>query len=511
MKLFIQFIALGGIVKTGDIHLTGGLSRGLVHKVTGHQLAHQRSQVCHHLIDLTRCRYIPISCTCHFCHELGHILHDREHQIHAVDYIAGIIQTAQQIGEFFAPLHIKAVPCLRNFIADGIQDHAGVVIILVHHMGDVIFPPVRHGHAVIQFHLGAGPYIGKLIHHIHTQPVAGLQKPSAHRIVGAADGIKAGFLQVSHPHFLCMGKFCGANHAVVMMQTTAPQLYFPAVDPQPMLRIQLQSADAKGSFLPVTYHSIHHQLCPIGIQVRILCAPRMRLRHIQILPVDTFLIFHHSKRHGCLCRQLLLRIIKLHLPRCLLHALTPVLHLRLCPDHCLILLQIRDGQMDTCTGEVHPVRLHDMHIPVDTAAGIPTTTGAGIFHHYLYLVGTAYFQIFGNVRIEISIAIGVLSHKGMVYIQKGILIDALKLQREDLIPVCLLRCPGLFIDTAVLMEKAITAAAGILTAALLMNGRIMRQIHFLTLGRIAHQTLKNRAGGFAKLPVSVKAFFDHLV
>ena len=77
-------------------------------------------------------------------------------------------------------------------------------------------------------------------------PVARVEHRAAHRVVRAAQRVEAGVLQQAHAAVLGGADRDRAERAVVVVHAGAAELHGLAVDPQPVLRIQLQATDAEG-------------------------------------------------------------------------------------------------------------------------------------------------------------------------------------------------------------------------------------------------------------------------
>ena len=76
--------------------------------------------------------------------------------------------------------------------------------------------------------------------------VARVEHRAPHRVVRAAQRVEAGRLEQTHPPILRVGDRDRAERPVVVVDARAAQLHRLAVDPQTLLRIQLQATDAEG-------------------------------------------------------------------------------------------------------------------------------------------------------------------------------------------------------------------------------------------------------------------------
>ena len=120
-----------------------------------------------------------------------------------------------------------------------------MVKVLAHHKPHVGLPPLFKVQRVVQIILGTGPHVGKLVHHIHAEFIAGIQQHRSRRVVRDADGIESGLFQ--QPDLTELGIPIGrsAEDAAVVVDAGPAELDALPVHAQTSHRIQCQAADAE--------------------------------------------------------------------------------------------------------------------------------------------------------------------------------------------------------------------------------------------------------------------------
>ena len=113
------------------------------------------------------------------------------------------------------------------------------------HQAHIGLPPLFKVHCVVQIILGACPHVGKLVHHIHAELIAGIQQHRGRRVVRDADGIESGLFQQSDLTELCVPIGRSAEDAAVVVDAGAAELDALPVHAQTSHRIQCQAADAE--------------------------------------------------------------------------------------------------------------------------------------------------------------------------------------------------------------------------------------------------------------------------
>ena len=121
--------------------------------------------------------------------------HAAEHQIDAHRHSFARVKLSCQNGKLSAHLLPRRDSQLGDLVTDRVHHNTGVIIVFHYHSIQILLPPGQ------EFLIGVvvgifmhQPVVTKLVHHVHTQPVAGLQKRFGCGIVGAANGVEARFL-----------------------------------------------------------------------------------------------------------------------------------------------------------------------------------------------------------------------------------------------------------------------------------------------------------------------------
>ena len=122
--------------------------------------------------------------------------HAAKHQIDAQRH--GLVRIERSGQHRKLPAHLLSLrdSQLGDLVADGIHHYTGVIIVFHHHRSQIPLPPGPE--FLIRVVVGIfvdKPVVAKLVHHVHTQSVAGFQQRFGRGIVSAADGIEARFLQ----------------------------------------------------------------------------------------------------------------------------------------------------------------------------------------------------------------------------------------------------------------------------------------------------------------------------
>ena len=137
---------------------------------------------------------------------------------------------------------------LCYFIAGGIHDHAWVVVILLHHILQVLLPPVRHERSIVMLGFVHVPAVNIFIHHQHAKPVTCIQQIFRCRIVSGPNCIVAGLLQNADPAFLYLWVGAGTENAIVVMDAGAANYRALSVNGHTFVRRPRQGADAEVLF-----------------------------------------------------------------------------------------------------------------------------------------------------------------------------------------------------------------------------------------------------------------------
>ena len=321
-----------------------------------------------------------------------------------------------------------------------------------------MLPPLRHVSSIIEIYLSGCPHIRKFIHYQHSQLITGFQKLTAHRIMRTPDRVIPCLFQSLNPEFCRMGKLGGSCHAVVMVDTAAAQINHLTVDPKPILRIKLQLADTEGSFLHIQHLARFFHTDPVTVQIRGIHIPQSGIFHINFLPVGISAVFFHRNRHSVLGHNSSVRIQKLYAQRNIPDTDSCVFYHGFDSHHRLVFCHIDRRQMCSVRNQVQPVRDHQIHIPVNSAAGIPASAGHSVFHNNFNIVHLVKIYVFGGVNIEIAITIRAFPGIRIVDVHICILINTFELQPDIFIRIVHIQEKLLRIMNRFLSEKPVSAS-----------------------------------------------------
>ena len=218
----ILFVAFFAVVIPGNVHVGKSLTGGDIAAVEGGTQLHEISaHNARHVIE----EFGTGGCfLCFFARRLGlgslgsflfclfvgilpeaDGVEEIEENIDAAGHRAGAVQTVKQLGHFLCQRNAPGLGGFRHLVAGGVENHTGVIVVLVHHVGHVLLPePVKEFHIVI-LGLVDIPVVDVLIHHQHSHAVAYFQGGLGAGIVGGADGIVAVFLENPQPPFQGIG------------------------------------------------------------------------------------------------------------------------------------------------------------------------------------------------------------------------------------------------------------------------------------------------------------------
>ena len=107
------------------------------------------------------------------------------------------VSRVQMLDHLPGRIHAAFARGFGHLVADGVHDHAGVVVVMVHHrieVGHVVQGPLP---GVVARALVLEPHVPGLVHDVHAQCVAGLEQGARRGVVGAADGVVASLLEAT--------------------------------------------------------------------------------------------------------------------------------------------------------------------------------------------------------------------------------------------------------------------------------------------------------------------------
>ena len=143
---------------------------------------------------------------------------------------------------------------LRNLISYRIKNHRWMIEILLHHIFQILFPPLFKIVHIIIFCLMDIPYIHKLIHNQHSLPVTCFQKRFGTWIVCGSDRIISILFQDPDLTCLCIRITAGSKYTIIMMNAGSSKNHTFSIDRDSCFFIPFQSSDTKNNFFLVCLH-----------------------------------------------------------------------------------------------------------------------------------------------------------------------------------------------------------------------------------------------------------------
>ena len=294
---------------------------------------------------------------------------------------------------------------IQNFISGRIQNDAGMVVVLLHHLLRFFLPAAIEEIREVIPVLLLMPHIGQLIHDKQPVLIAGSKHLRAHGMVRAADGIEAGLLDFTGTLPFCCGKGSSADDSIVMMDAGSSLLHRLSVEAKSALAIQCQHAKTRpdGFF-------IHHFLCFAQnklniIQIRILTIPKLRILNQNVLTKRLGILRENSENHAVFRR--LLPGSRQCPDRFQHHFMCfsgEVLHLGFHLGNRR-LTNFSRGDTNRILHNVHFISNQKIDIAVNTASGVPAAVGIGIVGDHLDFILFPGAKITVQHRIEAAVAV----------------------------------------------------------------------------------------------------------
>ena len=451
----------------------------------------------------------------HLLHLRHDILHDQAHlragRQHTVDGIGGKpvrIHLMEQIADMAVDLRASRSAQIRDLVSCGVEHHAGMIVILLYHALHFRIHMLQEIQGIVVGVLMFGPHIRELIHDQHTILVAGIQHRLAHGMMGAPDTVKSGLLHLTAPALLRFGQSRGSDDAVVVVDTGSSEFYLFSVDAQAMLRIQLQPADPE-----VLVRLIQQLLAGVNlhltlIEIGVVAVPELRVFDADSLNHFLLLLTEHGHNGGIFSHNLIVKGNRAY-HIYLLSVSGEILHIHADLHHRRLRIHGRGGNPHAVRRDMDSRSNHQIDIPVDTAAGIPTAVGLHIVRDDHDLIVCAIVQIFVQNYIKIAVSVELSRRQILIDVNHGVGIDALKLQNRRLI----FPLPGgekrFLVGVNSAGPVACLGAVGRVRRPLLMHHRVMGKLHNDAVVLPAHQRSHQRGAALFKLPVRVPFFPDH--
>ena len=206
----------------------------------------------------------------------SHGIEEVEENIDAAGHRPCGIQAVQVLCHLSCKRNALLLRSLRDLIAGGIHDDTGVIVIFVHHLTQVRLPPLAVDSRVVIFGLVDIPAVHELVHHQHSQTVAGFEHGLGNRIVCGADRVVSVLHEDPDPSLFCFRICTCAENSVVVVNAGAAKDHTLTVDRHTFTCFPLQSPDAEGLL-----HDIFPKGHAAGVEIGSLGAPELSVLHTE--------------------------------------------------------------------------------------------------------------------------------------------------------------------------------------------------------------------------------------
>ena len=506
MQRMFPLIAFVAVVIADHVQQIAGLLHiGIQHGAGGNHAHHIRRAAggSDNIVD-------PVLCL--ILHDLLEIGNARYHNIDSVGNKAGMVQRTELFRQLSSPLRPQGLSGLRDLIADGPENNAGVVVIPAHHGFHIRLPTLREVLGIVKGRFVLGPDIRKLVHNQHAILVTGIQQSRAGGIVGGPQRIVAHALVQQHPASLRVIHADRTQQAIVMVHASALELYALAVDPQAVNAVQLQLADTEGGLgrihgllrLPIDHLTIH------AVEVRRIHIPKRGLFKMDAL----------AHRHPAIAVHIESCLTPGHLPaasvmHCELYIALPaplplILQLGLDLQHCQLPVAVQCRHMQTVRSHMQVVAGKDPGIPVDTLAGVPAgIRQIGAANRHLQGIGGIIAQVAVDPHAAGGVAIAEFLNKGSVDEKRRVHVHAVEVEIMHLVLFFHGNNKLLDVDNVLALKKGHIHTGRRIRSPLHCNHCVMRKGHIFLFALGTPDTGHDRAQPMLYHPILVKALFLH--
>ena len=313
---------------------------------------------------------------------------------------------------------------VEDLVADGPQDHAGVVPVPPHPGAHVIAPAVVEEAGVVELGLGDAPHVKALVHHQHAHTVAQLQRPGGGRVVGGAQRVGAHALhqpQLPGERLSVEGR---PQRAQVVVQAHALQLHVLPVQKEAAVRVEAGLAQADRHRLALAA-KVRRQ----RVEIRRIRAPQPGLGHGQLGPRHVALGQRDGLAHG---PSPGVRQMKAHLA-----AFARACQLHVHAHGPRAALTGRGAHIQPVRRDVPRGQHMQRHVPEQARAGVPPGVGAAVAHQHPKRVVSGTHEA-RQVRVEGRVAIAVGDDLFAVQQHVAVHVHAVKAHAPG-VPVAVLR------------------------------------------------------------------------
>ncbi len=331
------------------------------------------------------------------------------------------VKVVEKIGHLAGKLDAALLSRLAHLVACGVGHHARVVLVLGHHVGQVLAPPLVEVVHVVVLRLVDVPVVDVLVHDQHAQAVAGVEKGARAGVMRAPDGVVALRQHKLDLALLGVGPGTGAQDAVVVVDAGPLQDHALAVEEKTVVA-PLQAADAKGGQGLVAAAVLGLEGHAAEVERGVGGAPQLGLGKVKLH------VGRGRRGRGRLAgSQGLLAVQGRDLNKGLARGRD-------------LDVDAHAGGRDRKRAQAHAVAGHVRRRArpqgdgaIDARARVPAAVGlVGVSRHHADLALAAGGHEIGQVHVEDGVAVGAFGHLGAVDPDLGQVIDALELEDQGL-------------------------------------------------------------------------------
>ena len=384
---------------------------------------------------------------------------------------------------------------LGNLVANRVEHDAGMVAVLLDHVGKVAAPPRIEVLNVVVERLVDVPMVHVLVHDQHAQVIAGVEQCLRAGVMGRAYGVVALLAHEQDLAPLRVGKGAGTQHAIVVVDAGAAKHDAVAVEKKPVIT-PLEGADAKERLAVVDGIAPCRKVNAAKVEVRMVRRPGAGLRHLE------------HRRPRAVCAQLnvtgchwLLGTLGEQLDRC--QPGTACLKRNL--DAGAAAVQRERPCGNAAWQQVNRLPHPQRDGTIDSGPGVPAAVWlVGVLCNNAQLAGPSRLHEPSKVNVEVRVAVRPLGNKLAVNPHLGKVVDALELEEKGLAFKLLGRGPGLDVLVVAPLKPAAVLGRDSLGTTRLANHRVVGKRN-----RLERRILLAVKGNAPELPSLVERKAPH--
>ena len=387
-----------------------------------------------------------------------------EEDVHSAGHGTCGVQGVQMLHHLAGEKDASLLRRLGNLVANRVEHDAGMVPVLLGHVGKVATPPRVEVVNVVVEGLVDVPVIHVLVHDQNAKVVACVKQRLRARVVGGAHGVVALLAHEQDLAPLRVGKGAGAKHAVVVVDAGTAQHDAVAIEKKPVIAPG-KGADATERLAVVGAAIGARKIDAAAVEVRMLRRPGTRRAHVKHDRPGTIRAQLNATGscglRGRLGEQLDRR-----------HTRAGCLERNL--DAGMASVQRERSHHDAIWPQVNRLAHPQRNGPVDSRPRVPAAVGLiGVLRNNPQLTGLAGRNPLAKVHVEVRVAIRPLGHKRPIYPHLRKVVDPLELEGKGLAEKIFGRHPGLDVLVVVTLEPSAVPARDRLRAARLANHRVV--------------------------------------